>query len=125
MEFPTVEEVLALHEQILAATGGTQGVLHRGSIDSAIERAKWGPFNQGPDLPQRAALLLRGVCQDHPFADGNKRTAFSVADGFLARNGFRVAATADEVTSFMLDVAQGKTTLRQIARWIETHQRKD
>lgn len=124
MEFPTVDEVLALHGQILATTGGTPGVLHRGSIDSAIERAKWGPFPHGADLPQRAAFLLRGVCQDHPFADGNKRTAFSVTDGFLARNGFRIAATADDVTSFMLTVAQGKASLRQIARWIAAHQRK-
>lgn len=125
MEFPTVDEVLALHEQILATSGGTRGVLHGGSIHSAIERCRWGPFDRVPDLPSRAAFLLRGICQDHPFADGNKRTAFGVADAFLKRNGFQLVASPDDIIGFLLAVAQGKSDPAGIAAWIEGHQKKD
>ncbi|HUR25975.1 MAG TPA: type II toxin-antitoxin system death-on-curing family toxin [Candidatus Thermoplasmatota archaeon] len=111
MEFPTVEEVLALHDQILEATGGTPGVLVRGGIESAIERCKWGPFLRPARLSSRAALLLRGICQDHPLADGNKRTGYGATHAFLLRNGFELEATADEVVAFMLQVAQAQADL--------------
>lgn len=125
MEFPTVAEVFALHDQILATTGGTRGLLNAGGVDSAIERCKWGPFVGTPTLASRAAFLFRGIAQDHPFADGNKRTAFAVGNAFLLRNGFHLGATDDEVIDFMLAIAQGQADIERISGWIGFHQRKD
>jgi death-on-curing protein len=121
MRFPTVEEVLELHEQILDRTGGERGVLNRGAVESALHRAQHGPFFQAVDLADRTALLLRGICQDHPFADGNKRTAFEAADELLARNGTFLEAQPDDVVGFMLAVAQGLLDLHGIAEWIRSH----
>jgi death-on-curing protein len=124
MWFPSNEEVIELHELILARTGGEPGILMRGSIDSAIERAKWGPFETDGGIPDRAALLLRGIAQDHPFADGNKRTALEASDLFLRRNGFSISASQAEIVRFMLEVAQGHVAIRDIAGWIRENARK-
>jgi death-on-curing protein len=121
VRFPTADALLDLHARILARTGGQPGVLNATTIQSALERAAWGPFPSPPDLFDRAALLLRGLCQDHPFADGNKRTAFEATETLLQMNGRGIAASADEVQWFMLDVAQGWHDLPSIAGWLRSH----
>jgi death on curing protein len=118
VRFPDVYSVLALHDQILDKTGGQRGILNRTAVESALERAAWGPFGNVPDLFDRAALLLRGICQDHPFADGNKRTAFEATDLLLAMNGRRIAAPPERVVALMLAVAQGQLELDSIAGWL-------
>lgn len=80
-----------------------------------------GPFHGGGTLTERAAYLLRGIAQDHPFVDGNKRTAFDGAAMFLEQNGQAINADADAVVSFMLDVAQGHHTVPSIQAWIDRH----
>lgn len=70
-----------------------------------------GPF-------ERAALLMRAIGLDHPFADGNKRTAFEAADTFLERNGIRIEAELEELIRFMLGVAQGEFNVSGIAAWL-------
>ena len=116
--------VIELHERILARSGGTRGILHAGAIHSAIERCCWGPFEDDGSLAERAAFLLRGIAQDHPFADGNKRTAYEAADSFLGRNGAPVAAEADAVITFMLDVAQGRMGIPAMTAWFHDRIRK-
>lgn len=117
VRIPTAEEVLELHDAILATSGGEPGILVRGAVVSAVERATWGPF-PGDDLAGRAALLLRGIAVDHPFADGNKRTAFETADAFLRLNGAFLAASQEAIVAFMLEVAQGEHDVEGIATWI-------
>ncbi len=121
MEFPTAQAILDLHSRILQRTGGTRGILNQGGVESAIDRATWGPFWSPPDLALRAAFLLRGICQDHPFADGNKRTAFEATDTLLRLNGTRIVASPDEVLVLMLAVAQGLVGVEGIARWLRAH----
>jgi death-on-curing protein len=75
-------------------------------------------------MAERAALLPRGIAQDHPFADGNKRTAFAVAETFLHGNGHHIEASADEVVAFMLAVARVEFDVDGIRGWIEQHTRK-
>ncbi len=121
MEFPTVADIVEMHRKLLERTGGTPGLMNVGSIESALHRCQWGFFQQAPDLLDRAAFLLRGLCQDHPFADGNKRTAFAVAEVFLRENGVLLDAAGDEVIAFMLSVAQGKENPITIAEWLRFH----
>lgn len=68
--------------------------------------------------------MLRGICQDHPFADGNKRTAFATTDAFLIRNGSGVRATSQETIDFMLAVAQDQIDLEGIEEWLVRHRPK-
>lgn len=92
-----------------------------GPIRSALDRAMWGPFPSEGDLFERAALLLRGIAQDHPFVDGNKRTAFDVASTFLEHNGQTVGGRDEEVVTFMLRVARGEQSVEEIADWLGRH----
>jgi death-on-curing protein len=123
VRFPTLDELVELHEQILDQTGGARGILNLGTVAAALDRAQHGPFWARVDLADRAALLLRGICQDHPFADGNKRTAFEAVDELFARNGVALEAAPAAVVSFMLSVAQGLLSLDDIAAWLRTHSR--
>ena len=113
-----------MHAEILARTGGTPGLLNPGAVDSALYRAQWGPFFGVPDVEARAALILRGLCQDHPFADGNKRTSYEAAALFLGLNRTRLEVPADEIVAFMLAVAQDEVDLDSIAEWLRRHARK-
>lgn len=120
VNFLTVDEILDAHDSILSRFGGEPGVIHEGAIHAAVERHRWGPF-EVDDLYARAALLLRGICEDHPFADGNKRTAFAAAEAFMQRNGARVAAPSDLLVEFMLGVARGEYSLEGIRTWLHEH----
>lgn len=113
-----------LHDRILESGGGARGLLHRGVIAGAIERARYGPFPDEADLAERAAMLLRGIAQDHPFVDGNKRTAFETTDLFLEKNGVILLASEDSIVEFMVTVARGRQTIEEIAGWIRRHLQK-
>lgn len=124
MWFPTVEQVIQIHDEILERTGGETGRLHRGLIEAALSRAQWGPFTQEGALEERAALLMRGIAQDHPFVDGNKRTSVEVADTFLGRNGYDLTASEDDLVERTVLIARGQFSLQEIARWIHRNMQK-
>lgn len=107
-----------MHDDILAATGGEPGILNRGPIESAIARARWGPFPGEGDLAERGALLMRGIVSDHPFVDGNKRTAFEVADTFCVRDGKPLTVAQDEIVEFTVQIAQHQPSVATIAAWL-------
>lgn len=129
MWFPTVDDVIEMHARIIDAAPPDvpriHGVLYAGAIDAAIERARWGPFSSGGGLAERAALIIRGIAQDHPFADGNKRTAFELADIFLRRNGLALVGEPEDIVNFMLTVAKGEMELDAISTWITAHARNN
>lgn len=117
---PTVQDALQVHDELIERTGGTTGVLNAGAVASALARAQWGPFRRGGDVAERAALLMRGIVSDHPFADGNKRTAGAVTLMFLHMNGWTWRASAREGTELLLGVARGELTLDEVEEWIRT-----
>ena len=122
MRFLTRDEVVAIHARVLREGPlGTphRGVRHAGAVLAALERARWGPFEVG-DLAERAALLLRGIALDHPFEDGNKRTAFAAAYVFLDLNGARVGASDDEIVAFILSIACEAPAVEEIAGWLRS-----
>jgi death-on-curing protein len=123
LEFPTASEVVAAHARILRRFGGEPGVLTLSPVHAALARARHGPFLRG-DLAERAAFLVRGIGQDHPFADGNKRTAYAVVDAFLRRNRHALAATPEEGMAFMLEVARGERDVEDVAEWLRSRLEK-
>lgn len=99
---------------------GVQGRTGRGKIEAAIARCS-NPTPAPETLDYRAAFLLRGICQDHPFINANKRTAYVTAISFLRINGVHVHATRQEVIDLMLDVAQDRIDVDEMAAWIHLH----
>ncbi len=114
-----MDDVLGLHEEVITRTGGTPGILNLGAVDSALYRCQWGPFFGIPSMAERASFLMRGLCQDHPFADGNKRTSFLATDTFLRLNGSRMEVPPAQAVGFALDVAQDRLDLAAVGAWIE------
>lgn len=121
MRFLRREEVVRLHDDLLdfapAGAPAEPGVRSNGAIDSALERTEWGPFEAEGDPAERAAFLLRGIIQDHPFVDGNKRTGYVAAYTFLRVNGQRVDAEMAEIVSLVLRTARNEISIGEIATW--------
>jgi len=112
--------VLAIHERQLAEHGGTAGIRDEGLLESALARPQqlhaYG--DPAPDLSDLAAALAYGLARNHPFLDGNKRTAHVAYRTFLALNGADFSATDQEKYVTMLALAEGKLGERDFAAWL-------
>ncbi len=112
--------VLAIHQQQLKEHGGSSGIRDRNLLESALARPRQiYNFADDPPLSQLAAAYAGGITRNHPFLDGNKRTAFVVMAVFLARNGWRFQAPQVDVVLTMLAFAGGSLEEEQFAEWIE------
>jgi len=111
--------VLAMHEESLLLHGGPEGVRDLGLLESALGRPKnlLAYSEQAPSLAELAAAYAKGIVANHPFVDGNKRTAFIVSVTFLRLNGLRlIAAKEDRVLTFWR-LAAGEFTEAELALW--------
>lgn len=112
--------VLAIHDRQLAEHGGSAGVRDEGLLESALARPQqlhaYG--NLAPDLADLAAALAYGLARNHPFVDGNKRTAHVAYRTFLALNGTELVATDEEKYVAMLALAEGGPAERDFAAWL-------
>lgn len=97
-DFLTVAEVLAMHADQIERYGGSEGVRDHGLLEAAIYRPQTGYY---ADLIEEAAALWESLSQNHPFIDGNKRTAFAAVYAFLATNGARLTADAQQTYVFV------------------------
>ena len=113
--------VWAVHEAQLAEHGGSTGVRDAGLLASALAR----PLNQAaygePDAATLAAAYGFGIARNHPFIDGNKRTAFVCSELFLALNGYSLQADDALCVSTMLALAAGDLPEVEFAAWLRTH----
>ena len=98
-DYLTLVEVLAMHGDQIERYGGSPGLRDPGLLESALYRPQTGYY---ADLVEEAAALWESVAQNHPFFDGNKRTAFAATYTFLAINGAPLTATAEEACYFQL-----------------------
>lgn len=121
MQYLTLAEVLMLHARLIQRTGGSGGVHEMGLLESALARPR-ATFDQNelyPDLWTKAAALMHSLIRNHPFVDGNKRTALTATGLFLDLNGHRLSANNHAVLEFTRQVATGDIELGAIARWLE------
>jgi death-on-curing protein len=115
--YPTLQEALELHRQLIEQHGGTSGVRDLGLLASALARPQSGYY---PSLSAQAAALLQSLALNHPFVDGNKRVAYAAAKIFLKLNGLELKVDPQEGESFLVDdVIAGKAELDTITEWIE------
>lgn len=112
-----IEAVLAIHDEQISEHGGIRGVRDLAVIDSALARPRNLVAYGKPDAAALAAAYAFGLCKNHGFLDGNKRTAYVVAETFLDLNGYAVEASDEEVVSTMLAVASGVMAEAQLAKW--------
>ena len=111
----------ALHSEQLAAHGGGAGVRDGGLLDSALQRPRNLAAYGAPDAAALAASLAFGIARNHPFIDGNKRTAFVAAATFLEANGWRFGAAETDVVVTFLALAAGDLTEAVLADWFRAN----
>lgn len=98
-DYLTLLEVLAMHEDQIQRYGGSHGVRDAGLLEAALYRPQTGYY---ADLIEETAALWESLAQNHPFVDGNKRTAFAATYTFLAINGAQLIADAEDTYVFIL-----------------------
>lgn len=115
------ETVVAIHNRQIAEHGGLPGTRDEGALASALGRPK-NKFAYGsPSIFELAAAYAFGLATSHPFADGNKRTAYVVSLLFLHLNGHRVTAPQTEKYRVFLALAAGDLTEAELATWFATN----
>ena len=120
--YPTLQETLELHDQLIRRFGGSGGVRDLGLLESALFRPQSGYYDT---LSLQAAALLQSLIQNHSYIDGNKRVAFAATAIFLRMNGYRLKVEPDIGESFLIDeVIQKRIPVEDIATWLETYMKK-
>jgi death-on-curing protein len=119
----SAEVLLAVHEEQLAEHGGAAGVRDLGLFESALARPQNQAAYGNPDAADLAAAYGVGLAKNHPFIDGNKRTAFVAVELFLALNGHDLVADDADCVLTMLAVAAGSLDEPGFAAWLRTHSR--
>ena len=117
------QAVLAMHAECLAAFGGSDGVRDMGLLESALGRPQNLFAHAKADLCRLAAAYGHGIAKNHPFVDGNKRTAFLATVVFLERNGLSFTASPGHAAGFLLGVADGTLTEEAFAAWLRDNTR--
>jgi len=110
--------VLAIHDEQIAEHGGLAGVRDPSLLLSALARPRNLAAYSNPDLADLAAAYAAGIARNHAFLDGNKRTAWVVAEVFLLKNGFELTASDGDGVQAMLAVADGTMPEVKLAAWI-------
>lgn len=122
-KYVSLEDVLVIHEMIIEMSGGKQGTSDFTLFHSAISRpaATFGGEDLYKTIFDKASALIHSLLLNHPFLDGNKRTALAVCERFLNINGLEVVATQKEKVRFTLDIEAKKLDLAGICKWLEKH----
>jgi len=120
----SLDLLLAVHEEQIAEHGGGDGIRDLGLLESALAR----PLNLAaygkPDIAALAASLGFGIARNHPFVDGNKRTAYVAVETFMALNGWQLlAGDADCVLTFVA-LATGDLTEERLAAWLRDNSQR-
>lgn len=115
--------ILAIHRRQLAEHGGLDGIRDEGLLESALYRAQnlLAYSESLPDVASLAAAYAYGIVKNHPFVDGNKRTAYVVMRTFLKLNGYDIQASSEEKYQIWIALAAGTLSEEELAEWIRKH----
>jgi death-on-curing protein len=116
---PTI--VHTMHEELIAEHGGSSGVRDQGLLESALARPQNLLAYGEPTLAELAASYAFGIARNHPFVDGNKRTALMAAYVFLALNGRRLVAPEAEAVVMTRELASGASSEAEYAAWLASN----
>ncbi len=123
----TIELIERVHDRQLAEHGGPAGVRDRGMLESAMTRSRQKFVYAGLDidLPALAAAYAFGLARNHPFVDGNKRTAAVACELFLELNGHLLIAGDEELYPLFAALAAGELDEDGLAEWLRRHSRPE
>jgi len=121
MKIISLFQILEMHRQIIAQSGGTLGVRDFGALESALAQPTM-TFDKKElysTLTEKTAALTFSLAMNHPFVDGNKRVAHAAMEVLLFLNGCEINATVDEQEELFLNLAGGKLTRGELSKWIK------
>jgi death-on-curing protein len=123
VKYLTPEQVLFIHARLVTETGGAHGVRDLGLLLSALARSQATFDGQDlyPDLFHKAGALMESLLQNHPFVDGNKRTAVTATGMFLRMNGYRLTASNAELEQFTFAALLEHWSADRLAAWFKVH----
>ena len=123
--YPSIEEIIEIHDRIIEETGGETGPLNMGNLDFILEQIQTEFYGHSfDDLFVQAAILVRGIICGHPFVDGNKRSGFEATDYFLRNNGYYIDVGVVDGVGFTIAVATAKFEIEGIREWLIDHVKK-
>lgn len=117
----SLEVAQAAHSEQLAEHGGGEGIRDLTLLESAMARPMNVAAYGEPDAAELAAAYAFGIARNHPFVDGNKRTAAVVCETFLALNGWQLAASDAELVVIFLALAAGELAEEELTGWLREH----
>lgn len=119
----TLEQILQLHALVLVKDGGADGVRDVGRLEAAVSTQHQVVFGEElyATVFTKAAVLMRGIIGDHPFTDGNKRTAMLAGLTLLEVNGYSFVARRGELEDFAVRIATDQLDTDAIADWLKRH----
>jgi len=118
-----ITEVYEIHRAVIRKAGTRASIRDFSLLHSAVERPKASYEGEDlyPTVFTKAAALLQSLCLNHPFTDGNKRTAWLTAKRFLYLNGYHLKSTVKEAVNFLLQVDNERMELARISKWLKRH----
>ncbi len=120
-EFVPKLDVLNIHKRQIERFGGLDGIRDDGLLDSALAQPQATFFGEllHPIISAQAAAYLYHLAKNHPFLDGNKRTAFATMIAFLSMNGYELNMTKEEAYNMVMQVAQSQMTKEELSSLLE------
>ncbi|MFN3451050.1 MAG: type II toxin-antitoxin system death-on-curing family toxin [Sphingorhabdus sp.] len=116
-----LDVAIAAHAEQIAEHGGGEGIREAGLLDSAMARPQNLALYGEPDLSELAASYAFGIARNHPFVDGNKRTAAVVSETFLVLNGGVLTATDAELVVTFVALAAAELSEEELTVWFRDH----
>lgn len=122
-EFVPKSDVLDIHKRQIERFGGLGGIRDDGLLDSALAQPQATFFGEllHPTIPTQAAAYLYHLAKNHPFLDGNKRTAFATMIAFLSMNSYELNMTEEQAYNMVMQVAQSQMTKEELSSFLEQH----
>ncbi len=119
----TLEQLLELHTLVVEVSGGSMGLRDLGRLEAAIATQTQNTFGEElyPAITDKAAAMIRAIIADHPFVDGNKRTAMLAGLTLLQLNGKTFRADMGEIEDFAVKIATKHIDVPKISKWLKLH----
>ena len=122
-KFVEMELAVAIHDDLIETFGGSFGLRDEGLLESALSQPKASFFGQllHPTIAEQAAAYFYHLAKNHPFVDGNKRTALGVTEAFLGMNGYELEFSDEDLYYQVLAVVEGKLEKKDLADLLRSH----
>ena len=117
--FPTIQEILAVHQDQIEQFGGSHGLRDMGALESALFRPQMGYYD---GIIEEAAAMMESLAMNRPFIDGNKRVAFAVTEVFLGLNGHFIDCDSREAYDHFMQLFETNSfRFAELRAWLEEH----